>query len=66
MRTLLPVLALFSAAVLGETRVRERLWAAALLALVVATVILGSILYVFSAKTRGIRGATRDAEPSGV
>jgi uncharacterized protein (TIRG00374 family) len=32
---------------------------------VLSIIILGSILYVFSSKTRGIRGATPDTEPSG-
>ena len=32
---------------------------------VLSIIILGSILYVFSSKTKGIRGATPDAEPSG-
>ncbi len=32
---------------------------------VLSIIILGSILYVFSSKTKGIRGAAPDAEPSG-
>ena len=32
---------------------------------VLSIIILGSILYVVSSKTKGIRGATPDAEPSG-